>query len=254
MIDNNIPKNHPRANSLKIRELISDSYDIGILSQFGLIAHGRGEAFDYLIGEKTIDISLKTIRVATAQLLMSNSVISVNGNSVALESKNIIKFAKLTNSKIEINLFHKNKRRVLQISRILKKHGAKNIYGIDDDYLTTIPGLESHRRFIDKRGIFIADVVFVPLEDGDRTELLKKMGKIVITVDLNPLSRTSTMADISIIDNLTRVLPEMINQSRTLKNYSQSDLQKIVKKFNNKKQINLVLQYMSKRLIDLSTK
>ena len=62
------------------------------------------------------------------------------------------------------------------------------------------------------------------------------------------------MADISIIDNLTRVLPEMINQSRTLKNYSQSDLQKIVKKFNNKKQINLVLQYMSKRLIDLSTK
>ena len=79
------------------------------------------------------------------------------------------------------------------------------------------------------------------------------MNKTVITVDLNPLSRTSVMSDITIVDNLVRVLPEMIKQSRNMSNLSKSDLQKIIKKFNNKKQLNLILKYMSKRLIDLST-
>ena len=55
------------------------------------------------------------------------------------------------------------------------------------------------------------------------------------------------------VDNLVRVLPEMIKQSRNMSNLSESDLQKIIKKFNNKKQLNLILKYMSKRLIDLST-
>ena len=81
-----------------------------------------------------------------------------------------------------------------------------------------------------------------------------KMGKIVITIDLNPLSRTATMSDISIIDNLVRVIPEMIKQSRKMLKYSDSDLKKIIKKFDNQKQLNLTLRYMSKRLIDLTKK
>ena len=249
----NIPKEHPRANSLKIRASLSDSFDNGIISQFGLIAHGRGEAFDYILGETTPVISLKTIHVATAQLLLANSVISVNGNSAALCAKSIVQLANLTNSKIEINLFHKSKTRADKISQLLKKHGAKDVYGLNTKYLTKIPGLKSSRKYIDKRGILLSDVIFVPLEDGDRTEFLKKMNKTVITVDLNPLSRTSVMSDITIVDNLVRVLPEMIKQSRNMSDLSESDLQKIIKKFNNKKQLNLILKYMSKRLIDLST-
>ena len=31
-----------------------------------------------------------------------------------------------------------------------------------------------------------ADTVLVPLEDGDRTEALVKMGKTVVAIDLNP--------------------------------------------------------------------
>ena len=254
MTDSGISKNHPRFRSLKIRNDLSDFYNKGIISDFGLIAHGRGEAFDYLIGEKTIDLALQTIRVATAQLIVSNSVISINGNTAALESKNLVKLSNLTNSKLEINLFHKTKKRATQISRLLKDHGAEIVYGTNDDYLTTIPSLRSNRKFIDKRGIYQADVVFVPLEDGDRTEFLKKMGKIVITIDLNPLSRTATMSDINIIDNLVRVIPEMIKQSRKMLKYSDSDLKKIIKKFDNQKQLNLTLRYMSKRLIDLTKK
>ena len=250
---NHIPKNHPRAHSLKIRSKLSDFYDSGIVSQYGLIAQGRGEAFDYILGETTPKISLKTINVATAHLLLSSSVISVNGNSAALCAKDIIKLSKLTNSKIEINLFHKSPTRVKKISQLLKKHGAIDIYGENKKYLTHVPGLKSDRKFIDKRGIFSSDVIFVPLEDGDRTEFLKKMNKTVITVDLNPLSRTSIMSDISIIDNLIRVLPEMIKQSKNMSNFSSTDLQKIVAKFNNQKQLQLILKFMSKRLIDLST-
>ena len=250
---NHIPKNHPRAHSLKIRSKLSDFYDSGIVSQYGLIAQGRGEAFDYILGETTPKISLKTINVATAHLLLSSSVISVNGNSAALCAKDIIKLSKLTNSKIEINLFHKSPTRVKKISQLLKKHGTVDIYGENKKYLTHVPGLKSDRKFIDKRGIFSSDVIFVPLEDGDRTEFLKKMNKTVITVDLNPLSRTSIMSDISIIDNLIRVLPEMIKQSKNMSNFSSTDLQKIVTKFNNQKQLQSILKFMSKRLIDLST-
>ena len=57
------------------------------------------------------------------------------------------------------------------------------------------------------QGIGEADVVLVPLEDGDRCQALKAMGKTVVTVDLNPLSRTAKAADVTVVDELTRALP-----------------------------------------------
>lgn len=55
-------------------------------------------------------------------------------------------------------------------------------------------------------GIFSSDVVIVPIEDGDRAEALASMGKVVISIDLNPLSRTSRMATVSISDDINRAL------------------------------------------------
>ena len=54
-----------------------------------------------------------------------------------------------------------------------------------------------------------ADVILVPLEDGDRCEALMKMGKTVIAIDLNPLSRTARMASLTIVDEVTRALPKI---------------------------------------------
>jgi len=54
----NIPKSHPRYESLRTRDLIAGGVEKGIASIHGLIAHGRGEAFDYLIGEKTNDFAI----------------------------------------------------------------------------------------------------------------------------------------------------------------------------------------------------
>ena len=48
--------------------------------------------------------------------------------------------------------------------------------------------------------------MLVPLEDGDRAEALVRMKKVVISVDLNPLSRTSQRATIPIVDELTRAI------------------------------------------------
>ena len=48
-----IPADHPRYRSLVARERLADAAREGIASLEGLTAHGRGEAFDYLIGERT---------------------------------------------------------------------------------------------------------------------------------------------------------------------------------------------------------
>ena len=48
-----IPKTHPRARSLLVREKLVSGFDSGLVAKEGLIAHARGEAFDYLVGEKT---------------------------------------------------------------------------------------------------------------------------------------------------------------------------------------------------------
>ncbi|DAC31817.1 MAG TPA: DUF137 domain-containing protein, partial [Candidatus Poseidoniaceae archaeon] len=73
-----------------------------------------------------------------------------------------------------------------------------------------IPGLEGPRAKCTQEGIIESDVILVPLEDGDRCEALVAMGKTVIVVDLNPLSRSAKMASITIVDELTRVMDNML--------------------------------------------
>ncbi len=47
-----IPKSHPRYESLVLRDKIVKAQKEGYLADSAMIAHGRGEAFDYLLGEK----------------------------------------------------------------------------------------------------------------------------------------------------------------------------------------------------------
>ena len=61
-----VPKSHPRYASLITREKIVNGVKKGITSIHGLMAHGRGEAFDYLIGEKTAKTAEKAIEAAAA--------------------------------------------------------------------------------------------------------------------------------------------------------------------------------------------
>ncbi|MDQ2684214.1 MAG: phosphopantothenate/pantothenate synthetase [Thermoproteota archaeon] len=236
MIDNYnvIPSNHPRAKSLKIRESLVNGFTSGVVASEGLIAHGRGEAFDYLLGEKTSNYAFDAINAAASLLLLAKKpVISVNGNTAALCPKDIVELAKETRSLLEVNLFYRTNNREVLIAEILKKNGASIVLGTGQKKYVKIPELSSNRRHIDPEGIFIADAVFVPLEDGDRTQALINMNKKVITVDLNPLSRTAKTATISIIDNLVRSIPELVKTSKKLKQMNKTSLLNIVNNFNN---------------------
>lgn len=233
-----IPKSHPRAKSLLIREKLVTGFDHGLVAKEGLLAHGRGEAFDYLLGEKTSKTAKLAIKAAAAQILLADlSVISVNGNTAALCPKEIVRLAKTSRAKIEVNLFYANKKRKQSIIKTLKKSGAKEILGMNHNSSVTLSGLDSARRIVDKNGIFAADVVIVPLEDGDRTMALRRAGKIVITFDLNPLSRTSQTANITIVDNVTRAMDLLTKTCKKLSKNNRKSLEKIVNDFNNKKNL-----------------
>ena len=232
---NHIPSNHPRAKSLAIRQLLANGFKSGMVVSEGLIAHGRGEAFDYLIGEKTSNFAFDAIKAASSLLLLAKRpVISVNGNTAALCPRDIVDLANETKSTIEVNLFYRDKKRENLIAETLKKNGANIVLGVGEKEFLQIPELTSNRRHVDPEGIFLADVVFVPLEDGDRTKALINMQKKVITVDLNPLSRTAQNATISIIDNIVRAIPELVKTSKQLKQKSQNSLLKILNNFDNK--------------------
>ena len=250
-----ILKVHPRAQSLEIREFLIEGYKAGIVATAGLIAFGRGEAFDYLIGEQTIRAARKAIRAAAALILTAHhSIISVNGNVAVLVPKQIAELAKIAKADVEINIFYRSKMRQRAIKKMLQKAGVKAVLGTDKSTQAKIPEIMSERRMVDKRGILIADVVLVPLEDGDRTEALVKMGKKVIAVDLNPLSRTAQKASVTIVDNITRVMPLLINQVRRFQNRKKAFRQKIIRDYNNKKVLNEAVAFINRRLAHLASK
>ena len=237
-----LPKDHPRYQSLRYRHKIIEGMKNLIVAEAGLIAHGRGECFDYILGEKTNKAAKKAIKAAVALLLLAkHPIISVNGNVAALCPKELVELSNKLNIPLEINLFYRKEGRIEAIKNRLESAGAKKLLGIDETSMVQIEELSSNRRNVDTEGIEIADVVLVPLEDGDRSEALKKIGKKVIAVDLNPISRTSIWADITIVDNIVRVLPEMIMIVDDLKNMKEDQLLDILNNFNNKKNIQNVL-------------
>ncbi|MGA2573477.1 MAG: phosphopantothenate/pantothenate synthetase [Candidatus Methanomethylicaceae archaeon] len=244
-----IPKSHVRAESLKKREALIDAEEKGIVAKAGLIAHGRGEAFDYLMGEVTIPPALFATRAAAASLILAeHPIISVNGNTAALVPADAVSLAKLVPADLEVNLFYRNRRREIAVKSALIRAGAKKVLGTGSSASARIPELFSERRRVDPRGIYSADVILVPLEDGDRTMALKKMGKFVITIDLNPLSRTAQTADITIVDNIVRALPNLLRAVEELKRLNEQELKGIIERFDNRRNLSETILFIRDRL------
>jgi 4-phosphopantoate---beta-alanine ligase len=242
-----IPQTHPRASSLIIREKLVDGFRNGIVVPQGLIAHGRGEAFDYLLGEKTTKYAYEAEKAAVCLLLLSNtSIISVNGNTAVLCTKDLVTLSNVTKSRIEVNLFHKSRARTNAIASLLRKEDAFDVLGLDNKSKTIIKRVSSNRKYVDKDGIMNSDTIFLALEDGDRTESLVRMGKKVISVDLNPLSRTAIASNITIIDNIVRAIPNMVKISEELVKKDKSYLLHVIKNFDNKENMNKSLVTIKK--------
>ncbi|RLF10301.1 MAG: hypothetical protein DRJ62_05305 [Thermoprotei archaeon] len=247
-----IPRGHPRYESLVVRERLIEHFERGVVAKAGLIAHGRGEAFDYLIGERTIEPALEATRAAAAALLLAERpVISVNGNTAALAGEYVVKLAEAVNAKIEVNLFYRTRGREEAIASLLRSLGAKEVLGVGERASATIPELMSERRRVDPEGILTADVVLVPLEDGDRTEALRRMGKTVIAIDLNPLSRTARSASITIVDNVTRAMPNLLEQVASMKEKDRGFLEELLRRYRNESVLKSVLSYIAKRLMEI---
>jgi 4-phosphopantoate--beta-alanine ligase len=241
-----IPKDHPRYESLLAREKVVAGVKMGITSIQGLISQGRGESFDYLLGERSTESALYAERAAVAAILLAKKpVISINGNVVALAPERVVSLADITGAKIEVNLFHRTETRVHLIIEQMKANGAGEVLGKNPDSSLE---LSSGRRLVERKGIYTADVVLIPLEDGDRCEKLVEMGKTVITIDLNPLSRTSRTATISIVDNLTRALDNMVRFGREIKQERKDELVKLIMTYDNKKVLSEAISEIQEHL------
>lgn len=209
MPPSDVPPTHPRYLSLLTRERIVAGVERGVTSLHGLIAHGRGEAFDYLLGERTHPFAHRAIAAAAVALQSArHPVISVNGNACALAAADLVALAQATGARLEVNIFHTSPAREQAIHTMLLEAGAQDVLMPSQTH--AIAHIDHNRKWVHPEGILIADVVCVPLEDGDRCEALVKNGKQVITIDLNPLSRTARTAQITIVDNLTRCLPLLV--------------------------------------------
>ena len=209
-----VPRSHPRYESLRIRDAIVAGVHRGVTSEHGLIAHGRGEAYDYLLGERTHDFALAAIDAAAHLLTHAHHpVISVNGNVVALVASELVRLSEALGAPLEVNIFHASKQREEAIRSYLEVHGAAEVLMPTKD--AELDFIDSNRKFVHPKGIYKADAIFVPLEDGDRCQALHQMGKAVVTVDLNPMSRTSRTASITIVDNVVRALPLLLERVQT---------------------------------------
>jgi 4-phosphopantoate--beta-alanine ligase len=231
MSDVEVPESHPRYQSLRTRHRIEAGVEKGITSKQGLIAEGRGEAFDYLLGERTLPSADAAERVAAAHLLLArHPVVSVNGNVAALVPDEVVELADVVDADIEINLFNRTDERIQAIADHLRAHGASEVKGSASD--ARVPGLDHARAVVDADGIADADVVLVPLEDGDRAEALSAAGKTEIVVDLNPMSRSARAAAVPVVDNIVRAVPNITAHARDLADASRAELEAIVDGFD----------------------
>ena len=77
------------------------------------------------------------------------------------------------------------------------------------------------------------------------------MGKTAIAIDLNLLSRTARTANITIVDNVVRAIPNIKKWVKKLKDKDRKVLEEMVKSWNNKKMLKDVSSFISKRLNSL---
>ena len=206
---------HPRYASLLMRHRLEVAAEKGMLAGSAMIAHGRGEAFDYLLGERTTSSALQATRQALATLQAAKKpVLSINGNVAALACDEMLKLANALSCAVEVNIFYRTPERMKAILDHI--NDRKHVLGVEVPVLghapdARIPGLKGPRAACHRDGILESDAILVPLEDGDRCQALVAMGKEVIVIDLNPLSRSAQQATITIVDELSRALGNMLD-------------------------------------------
>ena len=239
---------HPRYQSLLLRHRLEEAEKQGMLAGSAMIAHGRGEAYDYLLGEQTIPSAHEaTLHALRALKNAERPIISLNGNAVALAGEQLLALAQQLKCPVEINIFYRTPERMsalLERLERIKKERSLDVEILGASPNARIPGLEGPRAKCTKEGIIDSDVILVPLEDGDRCEALVAMGKTVIVIDLNPLSRSAKMGTITIVDELTRVAENMLFQFDSIK------MSEVSKTYDNEEALRDALRHIATKFSD----
>ena len=179
-MDHAADPSHPRYRSLLMRHRLEIAAKKGMLADSALIAHGRGEAYDYLIGEQTIESADFATKVALRCLKEAkHPVLSLNGNVVALAGDEMLQLADLLDCPVEVNIFYRTPERMTALLSDLDERNKRlglgvEILGANPD--AEIPGLKGPRARCESKGILQSDVLLVPLEDGDRCQALASYG------------------------------------------------------------------------------
>ena len=239
---------HPRYQSLLLRHRLEEAEKQGMLAGSAMIAHGRGEAYDYLLGEQTIPSAHEaTLHALRALKDAERPIISLNGNAVALAGEQLLALAQQLNCPVEINIFYRTPERMsalLDRLETIKKERSLDVEILGANPNDRIPGLKGPLAKCTKEGIIDSDVILVPLEDGDRCEALVAMGKTVIVIDLNPLSRSAKMGTITIVDELTRVAENMLFQFDSVK------MSEVSKTYDNEEALRDALRHIATKFSD----
>ena len=239
---------HPRYQSLLLRHRLEEAEKQGMLAGSAMIAHGRGEAYDYLLGEQTIPSAHEaTLHALRALKNAERPIISLNGNAVALAGEQLLALAQQLKCPVEINIFYRTPERMsalLERLETIKKERSLDVEILGASPNARIPGLEGPRAKCTKEGIIDSDVILVPLEDGDGCEALVAMGKTVIVIDLNPLSRSAKMGTITIVDELTRVAENMLFQFDSIK------MSEVSKTYDNEEALRDALRHIATKFSD----
>ncbi|MDD1771291.1 MAG: phosphopantothenate/pantothenate synthetase [Methanomassiliicoccales archaeon] len=234
-----ISQDHPRYRSLIIRERMAAMMTEGIVSVTGLIAHGRGEAYDYLLGERTVPEAEAAEAAAAAMLVLAKRpMITINGNAAALAAKELGELSCASGAPMEVNLFHRSDERMAKVISFVEGETGEKVLGRDQGGI--LPGIASDRSRCTKEGLMAADVVLIPLEDGDRAEAMVKLGKKIISIDLNPLSRTNQEATVSVVDEVTRAVPNITLWVKKLKG-DPDQARSVLANYQNKKNLASVM-------------
>ena len=158
---------HPRYQSLLLRHRLEQAEKDGLLAGSAMIAHGRGEAYDYLLGERTIPSAhMATVQAFAALRMAQRPIISLNGNAVALAGESLLMLAERLSCPVEINIFYRTPERMAAlIGRLeaIKKEHKLDVQILGAEPNARIPGLEGPRANCTKEGIIDSDVIMVPL-------------------------------------------------------------------------------------------
>jgi 4-phosphopantoate--beta-alanine ligase len=161
-------------------------------------------------------------------------VFSVNGSAAALAGEEITDLVgghdRLL---IEVNLFHHTAERSRRIADYLRGLGVPRVVESASEDAVPLASIQHARKHMHKDGIARADVVMVALEDGDRCQALVESGRQVIAIDLNPLSRTARLANVTIVDELTRTIHVLRACMETDRKRTPQELKGRIARYNN---------------------